>query len=65
MPSRLHNGETFPDLTVDVVDRDGRILTAVYSSGAIGRWAPDDIVDFVRYIEAHRDARLPTAVAAR
>jgi peroxiredoxin len=39
-----------------VLDRRGRILTAVYSSGAIGRLVPDDVAGFVRYVDAHRDA---------
>ena len=36
-----------------VLDRRGRILTAVYSSGAIGRLVPDDVAGFVRYVEDH------------
>jgi peroxiredoxin len=36
-----------------VLDRHGRILTAVYSSGAIGRLTPEDVLGFVRYVEAH------------
>jgi peroxiredoxin len=39
-----------------VLDPHGRILTAVYSSGAIGRLAPDDVAGFVKYVDAHRDA---------
>jgi peroxiredoxin len=38
-----------------VLDRCGRILIAVYSSGAIGRLVPDDVAGFVKYVEAHRD----------
>ena len=47
-----------------VLDRDGRILTAVYSSGAIGRLVPEDVLGFVKYVEAHRDNGLNAAVAA-
>ena len=36
-----------------VLDRSGRILTAVYSSGAIGRLVPDDVAGLVRYVERH------------
>jgi peroxiredoxin len=36
-----------------VLDKRGRILTAVYSSGAIGRLVPEDVAGFVRYIESH------------
>jgi peroxiredoxin len=39
-----------------VLDQRGRILTAVYSSGAIGRLVPDDVAGFVKYVDAHRDA---------
>ena len=37
-----------------VLDRSGRILTAVYSSGAIGRLVPDDVAGFVRYVESQQ-----------
>ena len=47
-----------------VLDRDGRILTAVYSSGAIGRLVPEDVLGFVKYVEAQRDNGLRAAVAA-
>jgi peroxiredoxin len=47
-----------------VLDREGRILTAVYSSGAIGRLVPDDVAGFVKYVEAHRD-REPAAPMPR
>lgn len=39
-----------------VLDRQGRILVAVYSSGAIGRLVPDDVVGFVRYVDGRDDA---------
>ena len=42
-----------------VLDKSGRILTAVYSSGAIGRLVPDDVVGFVQYIESHDAAKTP------
>lgn len=37
-----------------VLAPDGSVLTAVYSSGAIGRLVPDDVVGLVRYIKGHR-----------
>ena len=46
-----------------VLDKQGRILTAVYSSGAIGRLVPEDVAGFVRYIESHDAAK--TAAEAR
>ena len=36
-----------------VLDPAGRVITAVYSSGAIGRLLPDDVAGFVRYVESH------------
>jgi peroxiredoxin len=36
-----------------VLDAAGRVLTAVYSSGAIGRLVPDDVAGFVRYVRSH------------
>jgi peroxiredoxin len=42
-----------------VLDKQGRILTSVYSSGAIGRLVPEDVAGFVRYIESHDAAKTP------
>jgi peroxiredoxin len=36
-----------------ILDPDGRVITAVYSSGAIGRLVPDDVVGFIRYVKEH------------
>lgn len=36
-----------------VLAPDGSIVTAVYSSGAIGRLVPDDVVGLVRYTKRH------------
>ena len=35
-----------------VLDPDGRILIALYSSGAIGRLVAEDVVGFVRYVKS-------------
>lgn len=40
-----------------VLDQHGKILTAVYSSGAIGRLSPDDVAGLVKYVDAHRGDR--------
>ena len=32
---------------------DGTVLTAVYSSGAIGRLVADDVAGFIRYVQEH------------
>lgn len=36
-----------------VLDPDGRIVVATYSSGAIGRLVPDDVAGLVRYVMSH------------
>jgi peroxiredoxin len=36
-----------------VLAPDGTVLTAVYSSAAIGRLVADDVVGYLRYIQAH------------
>jgi peroxiredoxin len=36
-----------------VLNPDGEVITAVYSSEAIGRLVADDVVGFLRYIKAH------------
>ena len=35
-----------------VLNPEGRIVTAVYSTGAIGRLLPDDVLGFVRYLRS-------------
>ncbi|KAA0021137.1 peroxiredoxin family protein [Antrihabitans cavernicola] len=35
-----------------VLAPDGTVVTAVYSSGAIGRLVPDDVIGLVRYIQS-------------
>ncbi|WP_019869974.1 peroxiredoxin family protein [Salinispora oceanensis] len=36
-----------------VLAPDGTVLTAVYSSGAIGRLVPDDVAGLIRYLNEH------------
>ena len=36
-----------------VLDPAGKVIVSVYSSGAIGRLAPDDVVGLVRYLREH------------
>ena len=45
-PSHLHSAGF-------VVRGSGKILTAVYSSGAIGRLVWQDVLGFVQYVKAH------------
>lgn len=39
-----------------VLDPEGRVIVSVYSSGAIGRLVPDDVVGLIRYIKEHSPA---------
>src|SRR4051794_30236586 len=39
-----------------VLDPDGRVVVSVYSSGAIGRLVPEDVVGFIRYLREHASA---------
>jgi hypothetical protein len=36
-----------------VLDPAGQVAVSVYSSGAIGRLVPDDVVGMVRYLREH------------
>jgi peroxiredoxin len=40
-----------------VVNPEGRVLVSVYSSGAIGRLVPDDVVGLIRYLREHASAK--------
>ena len=55
------HGATYLQSTGFVLDKSGRILTAVYSSGAIGRLVPDDVAGFVRYVESQETANTAEA----
>jgi peroxiredoxin len=39
-----------------VVGPDGKVLVSVYSSNAIGRLVPDDVIGFIRYVREHQRA---------
>ncbi|HMF93594.1 MAG TPA: peroxiredoxin family protein [Vicinamibacterales bacterium] len=58
-------GSAYLQSTGFVLDRRGTILTAVYSSGAIGRLVPDDVAGFVKYVDAHRDAAQESELPSR
>jgi len=40
-----------------ILEADGRILTSVYSSRAIGRLMPDDVLSFIRHLKAKAAAK--------
>jgi alkyl hydroperoxide reductase subunit AhpC len=39
-----------------VIDPTGRVVVSVYSSGAIGRLVPEDVIGMIRYIRDHAQA---------
>jgi peroxiredoxin len=39
-----------------VLDPAGQVVVSVYSSGAIGRLVPDDVIGLVRYLRQHKTA---------
>jgi peroxiredoxin len=39
-----------------VLDRDGRVVVSVYSSGPIGRLVPEDVIGLIRYLREHAAA---------
>jgi peroxiredoxin len=36
-----------------VLDPDGHVVVSVYSSGAIGRLVPEDVIGLIRYLRSH------------
>jgi len=42
-----------------VIDPAGNVVLSVYSSGAIGRLVPDDVLGLVRYLREHSPATTP------
>ena len=47
-----------------VLDPGGRVAVSVYSSGAIGRLVPDDVIGLVRYMRDHSHASQPSSAAS-
>jgi peroxiredoxin len=39
-----------------VLDPEGQVVVSVYSSGAIGRLVPEDVVGMIKYIRGHSQA---------
>lgn len=48
----VNDEPTYLQSTDFVLDPDGRVVVSVYSSGAIGRLVPDDVIGLVRYEQA-------------
>jgi hypothetical protein len=60
----LQPGDPFPSLTVALPggrtlrlpDPGGRVIVSVYSSGAIGRLVPQDVIGLAGYLREHTQA---------
>ena len=48
----LNDSPRYLQSTGFVLDPAGKVITAVYSSGAIGRLVADDVIGFVRYAKS-------------
>jgi peroxiredoxin len=49
----VNDDPLFLQSTGFVLNPTGRVVVSVYSSGAIGRLVPDDVVGLVRYLKEH------------
>lgn len=47
----LHRVPLYLQSTGFILDPSGRLLLSVYSSGAVGRLMPDDVLGFVKYVQ--------------
>jgi peroxiredoxin len=52
----VHEDPLYVQSTGFVLDPDGRSVVSVYSSDAIGRLVPEDVVGLVRYLREHAAA---------
>jgi peroxiredoxin len=53
----VNNDPLFLQSTGFVLDPGGRVVVSVYSSGAIGRLVPQDVIGLIRYLREQRLAR--------
>jgi peroxiredoxin len=49
----VNDEPTYLQSTGFVLDPEGKVLVSVYSSGAIGRLVPEDVVGLIRYLRQH------------
>ncbi len=49
----LNSEPAYIQSTGFILDPDGRVIVSVYSSGAIGRLVPDDVVGMIRHLREH------------
>ena len=52
----INPGPPYLQSTGFVLDPGGRVIVSVYSSGAIGRLVPQDVIGLVRYLREHAQA---------
>jgi len=52
----VNPGPVYLQSTGFVLDPAGRVVVSVYSSGAIGRLVPEDVIGLVRYLREHAAA---------
>lgn len=52
----VNDDPAFLQSTGFVLDSAGRVVVSVYSSGAIGRLVPSDVVGLIRYLRQHNEA---------
>ena len=55
----INDEPTYLQSTGFVLDRVGRVVVSVYSSGTIGRLVPDDVVGLIRYRRDHAQDSQP------
>ena len=52
----VNNDPMYLQSTGFVLDPRGRVVVSVYSSGAIGRLVPEDVIGLIRYLREHAPA---------
>ena len=52
----VNDDPMYLQLTGFVLDPGGRVVVSVYSSGAIGRLVPEDVIGLIRYLREHAPA---------
>ena len=56
----VNDGPVYLQSTGFVLDPGGRVAVSVYSSGAIGRLVPEDVIGLIRYLREHTEASRPS-----
>jgi peroxiredoxin len=49
----LNDDPLYVQSTGFILDPSGRVVVSVYSSGAVGRLVPEDVVGLIRYLRVH------------